>query len=217
MRKTLFWLYILVSVTNVIAKIIPSQELDQYTKPLLMPLLIFYVYRSSIGKTTLRILILSAALLLSWLGDIALIYQVEDTYFMIAIGFFLLAQTLYIITLRKSSYQKFLPSIPQTIPSIIYAGILFYLLLPAGGFTLPIIVYGLVIVTMATTARAREGNTSQNSFRWALMGSILFVLSDSLLAYDSFKSNIPYAGVWVMSTYCAAQLMLTKGILKHVE
>ena len=218
MPRIVFWLYILIASANVVSKIIPSPELDQYTKPLLMPLLMFYVYRSSLGKTTLRVLILCAALLFSWLGDISLIYKSGDTtFFMIGIGLFLVAQILYIITLRKSSYQKPIPNVPQAIPFLLYAGLLFYLLLPAGDFTIPIIVYGLVIVMMAITARGREGNTSQNSFQLALLGSIFFVLSDSFLAYDSFKSEIPYAGVWVMSTYCAAQLLLTEGILRHVE
>ncbi len=218
MPRIVFWLYVLIASANVFSKIIPSPELDQYTKPLLMPLLIFYVYRSSLGKTTLRILILCAALLFSWLGDISLIYKSGDTsFFMIGIGLFLVAQILYIITLRKSSYQKPLPSIPQTIPFLLYAGLLFYLLLPADDFTIPIIVYGSVIVMMAITARGREGNTSQNSFHLALFGSFFFILSDSFMAYHSFKSEIPYAGVWVMLTYWTAQLLLTEGILKHEE
>ncbi len=217
MTKTIFWIYIGVSVANVISKIIPSQELDQFTKPLLMPLLIFYVYRSSIGKTTIKTLLLSTALLFSWLGDISLIYKSGDTFFMVGIGLFLIAQILYIVTLRKSSYQSPRPTIVQMIPFVLYAGLLFYLLLPAGDFTVPIVIYGLVIVMMAITARSREGNTSQESYKLALAGSIFFLLSDSFLAFNSFKAEIPYAGVLVMSTYCAAQLLLTQGILKHVE
>lgn len=217
MTRYILWIYIVVSIANLIAKVIPSEELDQYTKPLLMPLLMIYVYKSSIGKTTVRILLLCVALLFSWLGDVVLMYQSNEVYFMAGIGLFLIAQITYVIVLRKSMYQKAEISLLKILPFLVYAGALFYLLLPAGDFTAPIIIYGLVIMSMATMARLREGNTAQESYKLAFVGSILFVLSDSILAFNSFSSAIPYAGVFIMLTYCAAQLLLVLGILKHVE
>ncbi|WP_425390127.1 lysoplasmalogenase [Ekhidna sp.] len=217
MPNLIIWIYIAVSAANIIAKVIPSEELDQYTKPLLMPLLMFYVYKSSIGKTTARILMISGALLFSWLGDVVLMYQAKETFFMAGIGLFLIAQVIYVVVLRKSTYQKPPLNLYRIFPFLLYGIALFYLLLPAGDFTLPIVIYGLVIMTMAIMARLREGNTSQESYRLALYGSILFVLSDSILAVNAFHTSIPYAGVFIMSTYCAAQLLLVKGLLGHVE
>ncbi|MEQ6167901.1 lysoplasmalogenase [Ekhidna sp. MALMAid0563] len=217
MPNLIFWIYIAVSVANVIAKVIPSEELDQFTKPLLMPLLMFYVYRSSIGKTTLRILLLSGALLFSWLGDVVLMYQADERFFMAGIGLFLIAQVIYVVVLRRSSYQKPVFNLIQMLPFLVYGGLLFYLLLPAGDFTIPIVIYGAVIMTMVIMARLREGNTSQESYRLALYGSLLFVLSDSILSINAFHTSIPYAGVFIMATYCAAQLLLVKGLLGHAE
>ena len=65
---------------------------------------------------------------------------------------------------------------------------------PAGDFTVPIIVYGTVIMIMAIMARIREGNTSQDSYQFALLGSLLFVVSDSILAYNSFSSTDSICG-----------------------
>ncbi|MEQ8906288.1 lysoplasmalogenase [Ekhidna sp.] len=217
MLNLIFWFYIAVSAANIVAKVIPSEVLDQFTKPLLMPLLMVYVYKSSIGKTTKRILLICLALLFSWLGDVVLMYQAEETFFMAGIGLFLIAQITYVVVLRKSSYQRPSLNLMKVLPFLGYGIILFYVLLPAGDFTLPIIVYGLVIMTMAIMARLREGNTSQESYQLALYGSLLFVLSDSILAFNSFHTAIPYAGVWIMITYCAAQLLLVIGLLKHAE
>lgn len=217
MSRYVLWVYLLVSIANLIAKIIPSEELNQYTKPLLMPLLILYVYKVSLGKTTARVLIICLALLFSWLGDVVLMYQENSTFFMAGIGLFLLAQATYIFVLFKSTYQKPSLSFLQIVPFIVYSIILFYILLPAGDFTIPIIVYGLVILTMAIVARSREGHTSQESFKFAFAGSLFFLLSDSILAINSFQTTIPLAGVWIMSTYCIAQFLLVKGLLKHVE
>ncbi|WP_421764186.1 lysoplasmalogenase [Ekhidna sp.] len=217
MSRYVLWIYLLVSIANLIAKVIPSEELNQYTKPLLMPLLILYVYKSSLGKTTARVLILCVALLFSWLGDVVLMYQEDPTFFMIGIGLFLIAQVTYIFILYKSTYQKPTLNLLQVAPFIIYAILLFYILIPAGDFTIPIIIYGLVILTMAIMARLREGHTVQESYKFAFWGSLFFLLSDSILAINSFYSAIPLAGVWIMSTYCAAQFLLVKGLLKHVE
>ncbi len=217
MTRYLLWIYIAVSIANLVAKVIPSEELDQYTKPLLMPLLMIYVYKSSLGNTTARILLLFVALLFSWLGDVVLMYQENETYFMAGIGLFLVAQITYIFVLKKSMYQKPSLDLMKVLPFLIYAGILFYVLLPAGDFTVPIIIYGLVIMIMAIMARTREGNTAQNSYQLALLGSLLFLASDSILAFNAFHTAIPYAGVLIMSTYCGAQLLLVLGILKHAE
>ena len=217
MTRYLLWIYIIVSIANLIAKVIPSEELDQYTKPLLMPLLMIYVYKSSIGKTTVRILLLCVALLFSWLGDVVLMYQSNQIYFMAGIGLFLIAQITYIVVLNKSNYQKPTAGFLKTLPFLVYTGVLLFILLPAGDFTLPIIVYGLVIMLMAIMARLRAGNTSHESYKLALLGSLLFVASDSILAFNAFHTAIPYAGVFIMSTYCAAQLLLVSGLLKHIE
>ena len=217
MTRYLLWIYIAVSIANLIAKVVPSEELNQYTKPLLMPLLMIYVYKSSIGKTTARILLLCVALLFSWLGDVVLMYQSNELYFMGGIGLFLIAQITYIVVLRKSMYQKPQFSFTKALPFVLYAGLLFYVLLPAGDFTIPIVVYGSFIMVMAIMARLRQGNTSQESYQLALWGSIVFVLSDSILAFNAFHTPIPYAGIYIMFTYCAAQLLMVFGMLKHVE
>jgi uncharacterized membrane protein YhhN len=218
MPNIIFWIYIIVSGANLAAQVIPSEELNQFTKPLLMPLLIFYVYRSSQGMVTGRILLLCLALLLSWFGDIALMYQGATIYFMIGIGFFLMAQITYIIVLSKSSYQKLTFDPIRVLPFVVYGVGLFRFLLPnAGDFQIPIFIYGIVILMMVSTARLRESNASQNSYRLALYGSILFVLSDSLIAINKFYMEIPQSGLLIMATYVTAQFLLVKGVLNHAD
>ncbi|MEQ9404142.1 MAG: lysoplasmalogenase [Cyclobacteriaceae bacterium] len=216
--KIIFGAFVLVSLTNVVAQVIESADLNAYTKPVLMPLLIFYVYESSRGKVTMRILLLCLALLFSWLGDIAMMYAAQEMYFIVGIGLFLLAQLTYIIVLKKSSFQSVKFNALRVLPFALYAVALFKLLVPkAGDFTIPIVIYGIVISVMAGTSRLREGNTSQESFRLAMAGAVLFLISDSVLAINKFYSDIPYIGVWVMSTYIAAQYFLVQGVLKHVD
>lgn len=219
MPRAILWIYALISVANITANLIPSEELNRFTKPLLMPLLLLYVYRKSVGNTTLKVLLLSGAILFSWFGDVALIYQSNKIYFILGIGLFLVAQIIYVVTLLKASFQKPTWKVTDFYPSIviIYGGVLFYILLPAGEFTIPIIIYGLVILTMTIAAYLRKDVSSVESFRMALWGSILFVLSDSILAINSFKLPIQHSGVLIMSTYCLAQYFLAEGLLRHPD
>ena len=218
MPQIIFWIYLIISGANLVAQIIPSEELNSYTKPLLMPLLMFYVYRTSLGKVTGRVLLLCVALLLSWLGDIALMYQGETIYFMVGIGLFLLAQVTYIIVLSKSTTEKLTFDPIKVLPFIIYGIGLFKLLIPnAGDFQIPIFIYGIVIMVMASTARLREGKSEKLSYRMALYGSMLFVISDSLIAINKFYIELPQAGFLIMITYISAQLLLVKGVLIHQD
>ena len=58
---------------------------------------------------------------------------------------------------------------------------------------------------------------SSLSFLMVFCGSILFVISDSLMALDKFLIPIPNDRLFVMSTYIAAQFLIMKGILKQFE
>lgn len=216
--KIIFWAYIIIAAVNLVAQVLPHAELNRFTKPVLMPLLLFYILEASKGRVTLKTLLLGLAILFSWLGDVALLYQSNQLYFMIGLGLFLLAQITYIVILKKAAYQEIRFDVLKVLPFAVFALILFAILIPnAGDLAIPIFIYGIVISIMAGTARLREGLTGQESYRMALYGSLLFVASDSILAINKFYLEIPVAGLWIMSTYIAAQVLLVLGILKHAD
>lgn len=216
--KLIFWIFVGVSIAHLFTQALDLTEFSRFTKPALMPLLLYYVYESSKGKVTMRILLLCLAVFLSWLGDLAMMYSDQQVYFLIGIGLFLSAHIVYIVVLNKSSYQPLKFDVLRVLPFALYAVAFFKFLIPSSGdFATPVFVYGIVICVMAATARLREGGTSQQSYLLALFGGILFLISDSVLAIDRFYGTIPIVGVWVMSTYIAAQLLLVKGILNHAD
>lgn len=62
-------------------------------------------------------------------------------------------------------------------------------------------VYGLIIFTMGATAILQ-----QRAHRlWYVVAAILFVFSDSVIAYNKFVTAVPHSGLWIMTTYYAAQ------------
>ena len=52
---------------------------------------------------------------------------------------------------------------------------------------------------------------------WIMMGAILFVTSDSILAFNKFFSSFNYAGLIIMFTYGLAQLFITEGAVKYIN
>lgn len=214
--KSISYLFFFVSGINLLAQLFSNAQMNQYTKPLLMPLLIYYVYHTAMGRVTIQRLLVTGALIFSWIGDLLLLYPERSWSFMGGLGAFLVAQVIYTVALHKSVYQKPDIRIKPLLPILLYGTTLLIILIPqAGDLKIPVLVYSLGILAMVSSARLRQGWTSNESFNLAIYGAILCVLSDSLLAIDRFAVELPLASFWVMSTYIGAQYLLVKGILAH--
>lgn len=55
------------------------------------------------------------------------------------------------------------------------------------------------------------------SGKWVLVGAILFVLSDPILALHKFYRPLPYASLLIMSAYAVAQLLIVTGFIKFTQ
>ena len=80
---------------------------------------------------------------------------------------------------------------------------------------LPVFFYMLVILTMATSAYLRRDNVGKVSYNFVLIGAILFLISDSLLAVNKFYTPLAYSNISIMFTYAFAQLFIVFGLLKQ--
>jgi uncharacterized membrane protein YhhN len=59
----------------------------------------------------------------------------------------------------------------------------------------------------------RNGRVNFNSYFLVFVGSVLFVLSDSLLALNKFYMEISMAGFWIMILYISAQYLIMRGLV----
>ncbi|XP_013097452.1 lysoplasmalogenase-like protein TMEM86A isoform X1 [Stomoxys calcitrans] len=69
-------------------------------------------------------------------------------------------------------------------------------------------IYGCLLLTMCWRSLARAVDQKSSLFIFCAIGSILFVLSDSMIAIDMFLLKIPYARLWIMITYYLAQFAI---------
>mgnify|MGYP000352624917 CR=1 FL=1 len=80
---------------------------------------------------------------------------------------------------------------------------------------MPVVLYTMVIITMAIYALLRRGWTRDKSFIMVYSGALLFIMSDAMIAINKFMNPIVQARLLIMATYIAGQFLIAKGILAH--
>lgn len=70
---------------------------------------------------------------------------------------------------------------------------------------IPVILYVAVISLMAWSA-IMSGN------KLAIAGSLSFVISDSVLSWNMFVSDVSHSGIWIMTTYYVAQFLMARSL-----
>lgn len=157
----------------------------------------------------LRGKLLFVALLFCAAGDVGLELE-AGKYFIAGLGFFLIAQILYIVTFsRDFKAQK--SRIPIIIFLIIYAVSIAFILTPSlKEMTIPVYFYITAITTMSIFAALRA---SKNKL--VLYGALSFIASDSVLAVNKFMMPVPASDYLVMVTYYLALFLIVYGFVKN--
>ncbi|ACX66869.1 YhhN family protein [Paenibacillus sp. Y412MC10] len=185
---------------------IPSEPLliKLLFKLIPMWLIILFAYRQFPPRATKVHYLLLSGLFFCMIGDGTLIW------FVVGLTFFLIGHLFYTAGfLGKWRYS--LPRLLSIVPIAAYSvwmGIQLVTSLNSNGeqaLIFPVIAYIAVISTMLWTS-VMTGN------RLAMLGSLLFVISDSILSWNMFVSDILYSNVWIMTTYYAAQFLIARSI-----
>lgn len=189
-RKPLVWHYILKPLTTVAIILIALN----YG----MPLNHFYS------------LLIVLGLLFSLAGDIFLMLPKDR--FILGLVSFLVAQILYAVAFIKfaSDYSALL-----ALPLIIYGGWMFYLLKPGlEKMMTPVAIYMLFILLMAWASLNLWWDTGQTFAVFAAIGATLFVISDSLLAWNRFRTSRASYRAIILGTYFVAQFLIAYSVIQ---
>lgn len=145
-------------------------------------------------------------LALSLLGDIAL--MLPDDHFLAGLVAFLLAHVAYILAMGGRNMWRL--SWPAMLPFLVAGAVVWRLLWPhhVGRMALPAFVYMIAILVMGWQSANLYVFIGGTTTLWALLGAILFLISDSLLALNRFRRQIRHAGVIILGTYYCAQWLI---------
>lgn len=162
---------------------------------------------------TLDGFILSLALLFSSIGDVMLGLHRED-FFIFGLLSFLVAHLFYIGLFARNFRRPLRTDLEQ---KMIIVGILIFtaamtiwLWSGFGAMKIPAMIYLCAITLMCLTATLMH-----LSKRTVLIGAILFLLSDSLIAANKFKTPIPLSNSAIWVTYYVGQVCIAFGFLRE--
>jgi uncharacterized membrane protein YhhN len=213
-RQNLSGLFWTIAGLDILAILINSKALNHLAKPLLLPVLIISLLHTR-PKTPGKKLLLSG-LIFSWAGDIALMF--DDRFpvlFIYGLVCFLTTHVFYIIYFLSlhSPKTSLLKKNPLLLILVIGYGIsLVGLLFPRlGSLEIPVTVYATVICIMLLSCLHAYSKISHRAANAYLLGASMFVLSDSLLAFNKFYHNFPFASALIILTYCMAQYFIVLG------
>lgn len=205
------------SLVYLLLILLGREDVAWFLKPFLLSFLILAVYAHERFMTKK---ILLTALTLSWIGDMILMFADRGQFYFIAgLIAFLLSHIFYIVLFSKQlkiylKKSKIIYWVGVTAIAF-YLIVLLLLLLPTlGDLKIPVIIYALTISIMLLFALKGFLNWQKPANIYILIGAIVFVTSDSILALDKFYTPLQYSSFLIMTTYLIAQYLIVVGILK---
>ena len=175
-----------------------------FTKTLLLPMLTLIYLTEAKSKISQLNKTFIAGLIFSFLGDLFLLF---NWGFLPGLGSFLLAHIFYIFCFKYLSKKKVAPKYAVII-FLYFISLIAFLYPYLNEMKIPVIVYGITISTMLYFS-LKTGNVK------LILGALMFVISDSVLAINLFVNKGTLLGVLVMMTYVAAQWYFVKGMLER--
>lgn len=233
-------LFIIIAVMELYAEFVHHREMMFVLKPFLLPLLMLYYVLSVDGAWNKAHRLMIPALFFSWVGDVSLLLTPENAtdthimgvaknkyYFFGGVGGFLVSHLFFIavyvqakINWPASLFSRkkwpfmlialFVLAMLITVVPRVYAN-------PEKSIAaIPVVVYAFVLGSMAAVALSRYGFVSAAGFWSVFIGSLWFLISDSMIAINflAFEGAIPRAGFWIMLTFLIAEYLIADGILK---
>lgn len=185
------------------------------SKPLLMPLLACY-YMFNNPSLNLWVIFGIAG---GFIGDICLMMpdpKGTKRFFKIGLISFLLGHLFYIIALiliidfSRFKWWSILLSIPYIIIGVyVYPRLIKY----TGKMKIPVTIYLIVIILMGISTPLLWGNNEPIAVILLMVGALVFIISDTINAFNKFAKEIPYERLYTMTTYLLGQFLLVLGFL----
>jgi len=212
MVKAFLILFILVSVADLI-NVCFELPYRYFTKSLIIPSLTSYLISTSPKTKGLYFFVI--ALFFAWLGDVLLLFSGAN-FFLLGLGSFLVMQILYSFIFYKERKINSKKALITAFLLIIFCVSFNNYLWPfVQEIRVPVIVYSIAIALMTFTGINRDRKLI--GYQYILLGVLLFVVSDSILAINSFGPGIWNGGFLVMLTYILAQYFIVEGYARHLR
>jgi uncharacterized membrane protein YhhN len=184
-------------------------------KPLTTVLIIAFAWPRG-GDVPRQRLLIRVGLVLSLAGDVFLLWPKEG--FLPGLVAFLMAHLAYIAAFCVPVRLAAKPAV--FVAYAVVAGLILATLWPGipGALRAPVVAYVVCLAAMAAQAgawwrsRVGTGAADPSLARTAMLGGLLFLVSDSLLAINKFGAPLPLSSLWILLTYWLAQVCIASAL-----
>lgn len=202
---TIISLLVLVSAPLTVRAEYRGPRLHFYVlKPLTVVLVILVASQAGHATTQQYKSLIVAGLVCSLVGDVFLMLPRDR--FVAGLVSFLVAHLFYVAAFAAGVEAW---SVWAGVALVVYGGSMLWLLWRGfGKLKAAVVVYVAAILLMAWAALSRWSGGGADGGGWAAAGALLFVASDSALAWDRFGGEFKGAQALILSTYFAAQWLI---------
>ena len=201
--------YAVIGLAHLVMLLIPGGVDANVTKLMLMPALLVGVVVALRARPSAALLVGSVGILFSWAGD-ALLESPGDVNFLIGLGLFLLAHLAYLALFLRPLRERRIPRYAAAY-ALWWLVLVVYLAPFVGSLLVPVAIYGLAVAASAVTALAAT--------RPAGLGALLFLTSDSILAFKLFVGGSDIVGIdaLIMALYIAGQGFIAVAVVNRAS
>ena len=209
---------VLILISDLISLAVGNESIHAFIKPLVVPSIAFFFFSKELIKFKIG-KYLALVLLFSWLGDLLLIFD-SSLHLLLGLFSFLIAHFFYILIFSSITMPFKIRAI-HTITILFFLILAVFILQMVWGKTenlqVPVLIYTIIISVMGVTATF---NTIENRDYYSLFGALLFIISDALIALNTFHIvsvegiNFPFL---IMFTYICAQLILVYSVVNQMN
>ena len=207
MKKVVF-IFWAIGILHVCGQFLNNEQIINYTKPLIIPLLALFYYHKHYK------LLFLIALGGSWLGDLFLMGD-GQLFFILGILSFWVAQSCYLYLITKEielPLKEILFSEKSFFPILVFGSyfvvIMSLLSAKLGIFALIVSGYALTMASIGAMSMILWRKAKDYKSLLLLLGVVLFIASDSMIAFNTFYFEENIFQYWVMATYIPAQFLI---------
>jgi uncharacterized membrane protein YhhN len=217
--KIFLYCFFLNAVLHIVFIILDKETLRRISKILIVPLLLA-VYIAGAG---IKFVLPIFALVLGWIGDVLLLRIDKKNYLNLGLASFLLGHLCYIISFLQIlgffGFENAIGSINILAivifvpPAIVLGVVVFRLIKPLKELYIPVILYMTFLEIL--TLFGFQVSLFNPGFAGLLIlsGCLCFMISDTILAYYTFRKLKRSGSVFLMGYYMLAQAEIILGIM----
>lgn len=212
-------LFTFISLIHLIKCFKQKQKWADFTKFMLMPsLLLFFLAFSfvNIQRFSILNLLIIIALIFSFFGDVALLFDREKRNFALGVLFFGITQICYIIFALIGASTS-ISLIPAIVLALLFVAFIIYSLMRTKkqlkGLRSFVITYALLLSAMGWLFIVFAIASPSLALILAAVGSVMFIISDTLVSAQYFLGSKPRIRFLIMLTYILAQVLIVFGAI----